>query len=478
MDEVPYFEDPLDAVSRVGLACWDLRDQLGRISGLSDADAVDFARVVEECGRTLDALRVRAAGEVAKRSLRPGDQNLAAQRGCRNGTELIERVTQTPTGEVLRRVRLDKRTSSRLSLTGESLPPLLPELASAIDEGRIGTQAASQISDMLAGVEHRADPEIAALAEQALVDLATGSETGALPCTFAELKVNVQTWGILLDQDGTPPDPERAAARRGITVGALKDGVHRVDGYATPELIGVLQRLWDAHANPAVRFGPLPGDKGPDEPWTGDEVIADLRTPAQKRHDILQAALDAATRSEQTPTLGGAAPTLLVHVALEDLTAPNGTAAIEGVDVPVPATVAHRIACTGAVQKVVFDRNGRIVRLGTKERLFNHHQRKAIAARDGGCVIPGCTVPAAWCEVHHVEEHASGGPTHTDNGVLLCWWHHHTIETSGWGIRMNLGVPEIKAPPWIDPRGIYRKAPTALTRRRARRRSRPLARQR
>ncbi|WP_345751419.1 HNH endonuclease signature motif containing protein [Microbacterium rhizophilus] len=473
MDHTPDFEDPLDAVSRVGLAGWELRDQLARIGGLSDADVLDFAREVEASGRIIDALRVRAAGEIAKRSQRLGDENLAARHGCRNGAELVERLTQAPTAEVWRRVRLDARTSPRESLTGETMPPLLPALAAAVDAGGIGTDAAGLISGMLQSVEHRSDPEVAALAEESLVDLATGSGTGALPATFAELKVHVQTWSMLLDQDGTPPDPERAAARRGITIGPLRDGLHRIHGAGTPELAAQLQRLNDAHGNPAVRFGTEPGLKDPDEPWTGDDVIPDLRTAAQKRHDVLLIALEAAARSEETPSLGGAAPTLLVHVALEDLVSPTGVATIDGIDTPAPAALAHRIACTGAVQKVVFDRAGRIVRLGTKERLFNHHQRRAITARDGGCVIPGCTIPAAWCEVHHVEDHAKGGPTHTDNGVLLCWWHHHTIDTAGWAIRMNRGVPEIKAPPWIDPRGIYRAAPSALTRRRARGRARP-----
>ncbi|MGC5225508.1 HNH endonuclease signature motif containing protein, partial [Micromonospora sp. DT81.3] len=73
------------------------------------------------------------------------------------------------------------------------------------------------------------------------------------------------------------------------------------------------------------------------------------------------------------------------------------------------------------------DDRGRIVSIGTLDRVFNHHQRKAITLRDGGCIIPGCHIPAAWCEIHHVTDHALGGPTHTDNGVLLCWHHHRTL---------------------------------------------------
>ena len=61
-----------------------------------------------------------------------------------------------------------------------------------------------------------------------------------------------------------------------------------------------------------------------------------------------------------------------------------------------------------------------------QDRLFNATQRRAISLRDGGCIIPGCSIPAAWSEIHHVKEHQTGGETETCNGVLLCWFHHHS----------------------------------------------------
>ncbi len=73
------------------------------------------------------------------------------------------------------------------------------------------------------------------------------------------------------------------------------------------------------------------------------------------------------------------------------------------------------------------------------------------------------TIPAAWTEIHHVDPAENDGPTETDNGVLLCWFHHRTIETSGWQIKMIGGVPHIKAPPWIHSDNEWRpstKSPT------------------
>ena len=155
-----------------------------------------------------------------------------------------------------------------------------------------------------------------------------------------------------------------------------------------------------------------------------------------------------------------------MSVRAEDLAAGHGRAHLPGDDLPVPLAVARHIACTGAIQRVVLGENGRIVSITTLDRIFNHHQRKAITLRDGGCLIPGCPVPPQWCELHHVEEHFRGGPTHTDNGVLLCWFHHRTIDTGGWQIRMVDGIPYVKGPYWWDAQVKWRSATKSPTRKR------------
>ena len=118
-------------------------------------------------------------------------------------------------------------------------------------------------------------------------------------------------------------------------------------------------------------------------------------------------------------------------------------------------SVAAHTACTGAIQRVLFD-EGRIIGITTTDRVFTAHQRRAIVLRDKECLIPGCHVSASWCEFHHVVENARGGPTHTDNGVPLCWWHHRSLDTSGWEIRMVNGIPQIRGPAWWDPHQLWR----------------------
>ena len=118
------------------------------------------------------------------------------------------------------------------------------------------------------------------------------------------------------------------------------------------------------------------------------------------------------------------------------------------------------------MQRVVLGEGGRVVSISTLDRLFNHHQRKAITVRDGGCVIPGCHCPPQWCEIHHVTEHSRGGPTHTDNGVLLCWFHHRTLDTGNWQIRMQDGIPSVRGPSWWDHTRQWRPATKSPTRKR------------
>ena len=181
----------------------------------------------------------------------------------------------------------------------------------------------------------------------------------------------------------------------------------------------------------------------------------DARSADHRRHDALAALLAAAAKHADTPTMGGAPVTVLIQ-ATEEALEPgrrsgdtHGVAWLhdhEGSHTPVPLSTVRHSACAGGLQRITQAANGRIVEISTEQRIFNAHQRRAIMLRDGGCIIPGCTTPATWCEIHHVTEWSRGGPTHTDNGVLLCFHHHRTLETSGWSVRMQNGTPQVRPP--------------------------------
>ena len=119
---------------------------------------------------------------------------------------------------------------------------------------------------------------------------------------------------------------------------------------------------------------------------------------------------------------------------------------------PVTASTARKIACDADIIPVLLGGEGRILDIGRASRIFPPHIRKALTARDQGCAFPGCTIPAPWCEAHHITYWSRGGTTGTDNGTLLCSHHHHLIHKEQWTIQLRTGIPWFIPPPHLDPR--------------------------
>ncbi|MFG6444525.1 DUF222 domain-containing protein [Microbacterium sp. P07] len=440
----------------------------GAMRSASEGEIVAMMDAVAAALRPLDALLVEATGEVDARSdsPRPGER-MTARYGCRNSRELIERVTRISGRRAGEYLAAGTSVHEPIAPTsGAVLPPQFPALRAALAEGAIGVDAVVAVSSVLGSAlpidaaREAADTELAASARGDGVD-------GAPPASADELRLQAQVWAMVLDPDGAEPRDTRAARKRGLTFGQCRDGLVAVRGQLLAEVAAQWQRLNDSILNPRL-VGPRFVEEGSVESEADIEAGADRRTTPQKRHDALATILTVAARSGEMPTIGGAAPTLVVSALAEDVTEGTGFAHIDGVDEPLSIRVARQIACTGGVQRVTHDARGRVVSIDVSDRVFNAYQRRAIGLRDGTCIIPGCRVPAIWCEIHHVTEAARGGPTHTDNGVLLCWHHHRTIDTSGWQIRMNDGVPEVRAPQWREPFLQWRPVTTSPTMRRRR----------
>lgn len=437
---------------------------------LTDREVVATLAAAGRLLRSAEAVLVDATAHVMDRSDVGVAEKLTTAFGCRSVNELLQRTTRgskVSASDLIRAARVTRRPVAPSS--GEVLPAELPRMRDALGAGAVGVDGVVAVAVALAGCPGGMVGVLAADEELAACSRGEGADAAPPPCAD-ELRQMACVWAMFLDQDGAEPRETRALRRRGITVGPCVDGLPTVRGHVLPEVAGQLRLGFDSVLNPKVEVVPVVGvpvltttDVDAEEP-SPDE--ADRRSRAQKQHDALAMILAVATRS--LPTLGGAAPTLVVSVREEDLASGRGSAHIGGCDEPVSLRVARHVACAGAVQKVVFDAAGRIVQLGNLERAFTSHQRRAIGLRDGGCLIPGCHVAATWCEIHHVQEHAQGGPTHIDNGVMLCFFHHRTLDTSGWAVRMNHGVPEVRGPAWWDRRQIWRPVTASPTRLRER----------
>lgn len=118
---------------------------------------------------------------------------------------------------------------------------------------------------------------------------------------------------------------------------------------------------------------------------------------------------------------------------------------------PVDPTMIRQLACEADVIPVVLGGQGEVLDVGRSQRLFSGRLRQAITARDGGCAAPDCSIPAPWCEAHHVQHWQHGGPTSVQNGVLLCSHHHHAVHAAAWEIRVEEGIPWFIPARYQDP---------------------------
>ncbi|MGH3786647.1 MAG: DUF222 domain-containing protein [Pseudonocardiaceae bacterium] len=181
-------------------------------------------------------------------------------------------------------------------------------------------------------------------------------------------------------------------------------------------------------------------------PATDTEV--DLRDAAQRDADALVDLAQRALEGGDLPTEGGERPQVVVTVSLAVLQGRIGSASL-ALGGPINADVARRIACDARVIPVVLGTRGEPLDVGRASQSVPAAIRRAVIVRDRGCAFPGCTVPARWCEIHHIVFWADGGPTSVGNCVALCGRHHRLVHHSHWRIEMSEGIPQFHPPPWF-----------------------------
>ncbi|MDZ4249523.1 MAG: DUF222 domain-containing protein, partial [Candidatus Nanopelagicales bacterium] len=88
------------------------------------------------------------------------------------------------------------------------------------------------------------------------------------------------------------------------------------------------------------------------------------------------------------------------------------------------------------------------VAVGRSVRLATPAQRRALAVRDGGCVIPGCDVGPEHTQPHHVTAWSLGGATDLDSLASVCWPHHRQLDLGRWELTRDTdpGQPEAGQP--------------------------------
>ncbi len=120
---------------------------------------------------------------------------------------------------------------------------------------------------------------------------------------------------------------------------------------------------------------------------------------------------------------------VMVHVDQSALANGQGRASL-------PIESVKRLCCDGELVAVVEDEQGEPLSIGRKSRAVPTAIRRALKARDRGCVFPGCG-NTRFVDAHHVEHWSAGGETSLDNLVLLCSRHHRLVHEGGFRIERD-----------------------------------------
>lgn len=84
------------------------------------------------------------------------------------------------------------------------------------------------------------------------------------------------------------------------------------------------------------------------------------------------------------------------------------------------------ILCGDRTEVIGIAADGTPLGIGTTSATIPPKLRRFVMARDGGCVVDGCT-STYRLQVHHKVPASLGGPTEAWNLGTFCWHHHQTV---------------------------------------------------
>ena len=428
------------------------------LEGMSDANLLAVTDAVFAAKRQIEALAVRAAGELHDRFVRDaGPHGIAAKTGCRNAAVLLTDVGLVSFAEASRLCRVGTFTRPRVSLIGERMPAPYPQVAAALDAGTLPVDSAAYITQNLAQAALRSAADDLDQAEHTLVDFATDNSVDSVR------KLSIR-YRDALDVDGIEPREELLVSRRSLLRTVLPNGMKRYVLEADPVSAAFFDTAIDAMVGAELRTprfeptGNQPGGDDPDGCAESHELLTETRTIQQMSFD----AFVEIVRHGLSCTLGPgplAHTTVIVRMTLQSLLDGLGEAQLDGIEQPISAGTARRMAADAHLIPMVLGGDSEILDFGVGRRLFSRAQKLALAERDGGCATPGCNRPPSYTQAHHILWwKAHGGPTNLNNGTLMCAPCHHRTHQEGWDIEVKNNIIYFIPPASIDPHRKRRRA--------------------
>ncbi|MFF1253570.1 DUF222 domain-containing protein [Pseudarthrobacter sp. NPDC058329] len=432
-----------------------------------------------------------------------------ADDGCANTAEFLRQRLRIGKSEAHRRLALAADILPATTLTGDTIPAPREHLATALtptpattgidsndtapgQDPAAGPAVSSRTGTIIAltlnRLQHLTTPDTLVIIEQ---DLATTAAT-ADPDFLTRV---ARRWADTIDADGTEPSEETLRHTQGAFIRKPRHGLHHIEILATTDQYEHLLTVMNTATNPRTTStstapetdtgtgtgtgtaaqtgsGCGSGSGSGQDLWRDGGPDLDRRTRPQKQLDGLVGAAKVALATNALPATGGNRPQIIATINYQDLlphhkkdfttgtatggtgthstTSGNGTGNFVFTG-PVAAATLRKIACDADIIPALLGTHGELLDLGRKTRLFTPTQRLALTARDQGCTFPNCTIPAPWCEAHHITYWSHGGPTTINNGTLLCSAHHHLIHKEQWTITTTNGTPWHTPPKHLDP---------------------------
>ena len=313
----------------------------------------DAAKALEQAITVLQA----AQAQVLVEGERSGE--LAAASGCR--------TVRSFAMSILRRSAQDASAMASVAVHLVAFP----KLAAAYQAGVVHTPNLRTI------VRHLPACGLGVLQdhEDALVELATHAGP-------AEVAVFCQALAEVHRPDGDQAKA-RAAGLRSVRISPVGDLAH-LDAMLDPAVAARLKATLAATAKAA---------RSPDDTRTHGERSADAL------ENLLRTGMDHVDEPA-TPDTRRARATATVSVETLLGMPGHGQALLARFGL-IPTTTAQRLTCDALVS-VVLTHGDRVLNVGRTRRTVTHRQRTALAASHRSCAMPGCQVPFADCDIHHL----------------------------------------------------------------------------
>ncbi|TGD87407.1 HNH endonuclease [Mycolicibacterium sp. CH28] len=359
--------------------------------------------------------------------------------GCPPVPITLADVLRISKREAKRRLRDAEQLAPRSTLTGQPLPPLLPETSKALYAGHLDAEHLTVIQKFFRDLPDHVPAAEVEKAERSLAEHAVNLRPDQLEKVASQL-------ALMLNPDGVFSEEDRARQRGFVWCGGQRpDGMSVGKLVADPELRAAVDAWMAKHAAPGMCN---PADEHPTTAPNEDTAQRDARSHGQRQHDALKALL---RRQLGDPALGqhnGLPVTIIVTATLQDIQNQTGHAiTAAGTHIPIPDVI--RLGAHAYHYLALFDgATSRALWLGRTKRIASADQRIILHAKDRGCTRPGCDAPGYHSDVHHAaKDWKHGGATDIDDLTLACGPDNQLVETGGWTTRkLPNGTTE-----WIPP---------------------------